>query len=531
MIQRSEKDQLIGQGRSGVVFRSRHESGTEIARKVFISGGLAKIVQYVFTGAPNAYSWNEAAVRSAVLRRRILDSLVQFWFGSRLCVARAVDYAWNEELRAFELRCEFVSANHVALRHPFTPADDAQLRDAVLNIMQPLQAHLAEAGIDGLVWQAGRGNPVALNNFMCHGRHAEDGYRWSWIDLESGVPALFPLNPLDLLRFYLPKSLHHRCALFDDVDVPKLRSYVQTRQGALISELGLERAKKLNENIDALALSQREWKSLRRYKRSMGYRLSRGDITQQQADWYDGRPLRWYSREGVRGIRSICRGMIDLLKRVGRFLAGVKLGPILKACWHTIYSQQYRARLARDYVAGRIARWQDRKQLTNAQADQIREHLDSEEASSYLTDFGVHLAVKPFVKTFELLILPGLFTAGVIEEITLLVCIALAGSSVRTLYTLGRLIQSALRGREKPWIALVVGVAPVLGNLAYPLQIIFSGTHEHATVARFILYDTFTRLGRHVPIWGGRDTLTEHVFNRCPDVILGLIAPRSFGRK
>lgn len=49
------------------------------------------------------------------------------------------------------------------------------------------------------------------------------------------------------------------------------------------------------------------------------------------------------------------------------------------------------------------------------------------------------------------------------------------------------------------------------------MQLLASSTAERDALARFILYDAFTRLVRNVPIWGGSDSLTEHVFNRLPD--------------
>ena len=54
----------------------------------------------------------------------------------------------------------------------------------------------------------------------------------------------------------------------------------------------------------------------------------------------------------------------------------------------------------------------------------------------------------------------------------------------------------------------------VIGNLAYPLQLLWSSTKERDDLARFILYDGFSRIGANLPIWGGEDTWTEHVLNR-----------------
>ncbi len=519
-LQAKSADRELGRGRSGIVFGSLDESGRCIARKIFGSSGVTKIVQYALLGAPNPYVWSEPAIRSAVLRRRILSQLVEFWFGAKLRVSRAYGHAWNVEHRAYEMRCELINGRHAALHHCYTSPDDTELQDATRQIMKPLQAHLVESGFDGLVWQAGLSNPVALNNFMCEGPDGNGGYRWAWIDLESGVPALIPINPLVLVRFYLPKSLRHGGPLFDDVDVDTLRAYVARQRNGLEVRLGRERLGELDDDIDALARNQVEWKSLPRHRCSVAYHRAKGSISHNQAEWYAQRPLRWYGRESLRAIRSVPRLVVACVSSVAGVIAKVKVGRVLIACWQGLCSQAYRERLAREYVATRIARWSARGQLSDQHADALCGQLDQDESSSYLTDFGVHLAVKPLVKLAQFWLMPTLWMAGVIDEAFLWAFFIAGGSVVRTLYTLGRLLQNTLTRRERPWVALGAGTLPVVGNMAFPLQIIFSGAHDQRSVARFILYDTFSRLGQWFPIWGGADSLTEHVANRLANILI-----------
>ena len=47
--------QELGRGRSGVVYVSHEFEGAAVARKVFGSNGLTKLVQLLFLGAPNPY--------------------------------------------------------------------------------------------------------------------------------------------------------------------------------------------------------------------------------------------------------------------------------------------------------------------------------------------------------------------------------------------------------------------------------------------------------------------------------------------
>ncbi len=72
-------------------------------------------------------------------------------------------------------------------------------------------------------------------------------------------------------------------------------------------------------------------------------------------------------------------------------------------------------------------------------------------------------------------------------------------------------------GKDIPWIALIIGLIPTVGTMAYPCQIIYSAKGRKRKIAQFIIYDFFTRIGKKIPIWGGEDTHTEHFFNRLAD--------------
>ena len=137
-----------------------------MATKVFTGERLSKLVLYILTGSTNPYTWCESAVACAAARRRILSSLAASWFEGRLGIARGFDYRWNGRERAYELDTEYVEGIHAPLRNPLAhPAPD-MIRELRRDIMNPLQERLIESGMDGLVWQAGKGNPVAASNFM-----------------------------------------------------------------------------------------------------------------------------------------------------------------------------------------------------------------------------------------------------------------------------------------------------------------------------------------------------------------------------
>ncbi len=501
----------IGRGRSGVVYVGRDRDGGKLACKVFDSQGITKVVQIVFLGAPNPYLWCWDAVYCAHLRRRILAELVEAWFGDKLRVARSSACGWNDVLRAFELQAEFVQGRPPGLHHPLRARGDDRLHELADEVLPELQKKLLEAGFDGLVWQAGYGNPVALNNFLFEPGVGPSG-RWAWIDLESGVPALAALSPKALFGYYIPRSFRFRRPLFDDVDTKRLAEYVRSD----------ERFTHLADDVVKLERRQKRWKSLSRLERSLRYRIARAQIDEVDARFYRRHVLRWYAKEAGHAAHRVWKAARRLARSAIERLRAIPFGALAVGLGRFLTSHRYRAALARRYVAGRLDAWRRRGQMSKPDADFLREHLDSEESAAWLTDFGVHVAIKPFVKGFEYWVTPALYALGVIDETAVAVILLTAGAVARTLYTAGRTIQNHFRGREKPWVALAVGVVPVLGNFAFPTQLIRSSRAEDDDLARFLLYDGFARIGAHLPIWGGRDTLTEHRLNRLPDRIVRL---------
>ena len=513
----------IGRGRSAVVYLVRDSSRADLARKIFTGDPLAKLVHVVFIGAPNPYTWNDDAIAAAVCRRRILAALVRHWFGDRLRLPGLDGASFNEEVRAHQIDMEFVTGRAAALHHHVLTGREGELRELVGDIMRPLQRHLRESGFDGLVWQAGLGNPVAASNFLLDGTPpgaptppGAESRAWVWIDLESGVPALIPLNPLTLLSFYLPKSIRHRGPLFDDVDVEKLDAYLEANRADLEASLGSDAVAGLIEESTRLAAHQQRWKTLGRFASSLAYARRRAHITDEEAAFYRTRPIRWYARLAWRAARRAPEAALHLARKVWRKIVPHSLTTVARMVWRFLFSQRWRARWASHVIRNRVRSWERRRQLSPEESHHLVTHVRSDEATAYLTDFGIHIAIKVPVKMIEWLVFPAMFAAGMIGEQTLLIALASGGAIGRTSYTLGRLIQASLRGRERPWVALATGLLPVVGNAAYPLQILYTSTERDHDVAKFILIDLFTTVGRKLPIWGGPDTQTEHFFNRLP---------------
>lgn len=515
-----DEPRFLGAGRGAQVFALRAANGATIAKKVFVGSGLARFVHQFIFGADNPYVWDRTAIEEARQRRRVLSPLVRWWLKGKLHITEIYDTTWNDTLKVNEWTMEYVDGRFARLRQPFAKEANDEIDDLVNDVMRPLQRHLVEAGFDGAAWQAGLHNPVATSNFLR--RFRRDGSaEWVWIDVESGVPALFPANPIGLFSYYIPRAIKFGRPLFDDVDCVKLRQYLALHEPEMRPEIGDDAWHALMCDVDALeaASAQSGWKKLGRTKRGIGARLTRGEINADQAEFYKRYPLLWMMREFGGAVSTVLRALAALLS------AWFDPKLWLLICRETVkllWSDSYRTAFAKRYVTSGIDRWRDRKQLTPAERDSLVSDLGNEGSAAYLTDFGMHLATKPLVKLVTWGGVPVLYAFGLMSALTLAILVIGGGAIVRTGYTLIRVVDAYRNGYQRPWVALWVGTLPVIGNVAFPLQLLFDGVGNGRNLSQFIVYDTATRVGRSLPIWGGADTLTEHRANRAADWLFSL---------
>ncbi len=507
-IAKHDKRQFIGSGRSAKVYLSC-SNGREVATKVFTGEKVSKFILFVLTGSANPYTWCKPAVQCAIARRKVLTILCQHWFGSGLSLPEVYGYRWNPGQKAYEIDMEFVPGRHASLLSPLRENQVDLAQELRRKVMDPLQARLVESGFDGAVWQAGKGNPVAESNFMI--LDEEDGYHWVWIDLESGLPALFALNPLSTLLYYIPMCFKHRRWLFDDVDCEKLRSYVDEN----CTELSPGQRDELRGEIDDLERSQRDWKQTSRHLASLNYARSQAHINDQQQQYFLDRPIRWFAVSVSRGLVSVVSGagrlVLDCLAAIRNFNYQ-KLG---KRIIKYASNSYYRWGVIRWFVRREIFLWERRGFLDQVERDVLLAELHDDEISAYLTDFSIHIGVKPFIKVFIWGFLPLLIAAGSVGFGTAALVILWTGPVVRTVYTLWRMVASMLRSRPHyPWVALFVGILPMLGNLAYPMEILYQSAGRGNVLGKFMTCAFSARIGSKIPVWGGRDTGTEHFFNR-----------------
>jgi hypothetical protein len=76
--------------------------------------------------------------------------------------------------------------------------------------------------------------------------------------------------------------------------------------------------------------------------------------------------------------------------------------------------------------------------------------------------------------------------------------------AARTVITLWRMLHPS-RGHMRYAEALLIGPIPILGTLAFPVQM----RSSHPELSAFLLRESAARVGRSLPIYGGKDSRVE----------------------
>ncbi len=517
---------FIGHGHSASVYRIMGDQQS-IARKVFTGSKIANLIHTLFYGAPSDYSWCEAAVKAAFFRRRVLAQLVNFWFGSEVQVAAALSFGKDEQTGCWYLDTQFVAGRLAQLNTPFIASGEIEYHNLRDHIMKSLHHHLLQAGFIGTVWQAGMGQPCAYANFLWSEERAENGKNiWHWIDLESGMPAIFSHDPLKLLGYYIPQACKRRRILFDDLDIPALQEYLRANASSLGERLGEQSHAKLLEDAEALIQAHELWSQESRFSRSLSYHHGRGRITPAEFRYYRDHPVSWFMKLFPLMLREYMPRLSAYLKQSWRRLFPW-LNPMIWMQYFLklIFVRDFRIAFCEVFVHQGIAHWQKSHQMTERQGKTLEDEMKKTKAQQFLADFGVHLAFKPLQYFFRLIVIPISWNAGLITTATAGILIFFIGIFLRFSYTLFRCLEELLRRHPPPLVALLVSCLPVIGTNAFPIQML-QAAGKGGLLSQFIIYEFFSRIAGYIPIWGGRHTGCDYTINRFIHRFINLIRGR-----
>ena len=299
---------------SRVVLDRKQGTATKVYRKHF----LVRLLYWLAFQAPFPYRSNRAALKAAQYRRRIAGLITKFSLG-RDIVAPVLEVRPEGDGYAFVT--EYVNGTK--------PRDKKRARQFLGRVTEVF----IQTGLP--TWQVTPHNPRAVGNLI----ETEDGdYRI--IDLESNV--VTPMLPLSGL-WGAAREAH--LPAFDDVDVPRLRSFVCNHRTELELTLGERDFRALQKAIDRYAWYERRW--------------------------HENEPRLW-----GRLARFTAR-LLDIPAHI-RGLQGQARG-----------GQQ----MAEEFIRRGIDDWEQEGHLTSPQASTLRDALSTPEVASVLVHLGAHMAI------------------------------------------------------------------------------------------------------------------------------------------
>lgn len=167
-------------------------------------------------------------------------------------------------------------------------------------------------------------------------------------------------------------------------------------------------------------------------------------------------------------------------------------------------SGSFQSQFGRLMIQSRIERWREHQRLTHAEAEALHRQLDSSAIEEYVRCFGLHLGLKLLMPVVTSLKVGGAAASVASGNPAYFLLMLMLLPMLRTATTLWRMLASG-RPAADYRDALVVGILPVVGSLAYPVQMY----SKFPALSLFLMRDFAGRVGCWLPIYGGKDSRTE----------------------
>jgi hypothetical protein len=530
------------------------ETGAQYAEKVFDSkrslSQLLRDASYAFCfQAPFPYGASRSATAAALYRRKVLRDLSEFWFGRPL-VADAFYIRRNGAGGGYILGTQYVSGhgprpgrfNPRLLRELFLRLTRRLRRSAHNGSPKPIRSSVweideataqldrfkerfRESGFAGSEWQVDKTLSVPTSNLLRNGSRD-----WTLVDLESGLPALASF------RYILPAIRLRTFPMFDDVNFAKLRDYLAANQAGLIAKLGRPRFQRLLHNAHQLEHHSTMWKTsepavLRNRSRLLVDPRVRQRVRSELVDSWRGRG-RISGRTAERLLRSnllfagylgfstltaIALGLLTLAQSIGGMIVNLLSGLAFAGRFvlGAFFNEEYLRRTAISHVDRELSGWRELGRLSDSEVNELRREMESPAAVEYMKGLTVHVVLKladpPFVGNLAIVWLAIYF------ELPQLLASMFISPALRTIYTCYRALKN-WRKRISYRNALLIGMLPQVGVLAYSMQM--AGVHPK--LSRFLVLSQAARFGSRIPLFGGTNSILEHMCMRVADFAAAL---------
>ena len=182
-----------------------------------------------------------------------------------------------------------------------------------------------------------------------------------------------------------------------------------------------------------------------------------------------------------------------------------------------LMSRRYQMWIGERSIENAINQWSDRHRISPEEAEDLRSKLRSDEILAYCRGFGLHLVLKAFAPIVIPAKVGGVaaFIASGNLWFLLPILFTPMFRSALTLFNAWSFRKNGISHRE----ALISGLLPVVGSIAFPLQM-FSTRPE---LSIFLIRDLASRLACKIPIYGGHDSRTEIELIRCTDYLISVM--------
>ena len=177
-------------------------------------------------------------------------------------------------------------------------------------------------------------------------------------------------------------------------------------------------------------------------------------------------------------------------------------------------SGRFQSEFGRLLIRSRIEHWRKNDRLTPHEDCLLNRQLESTAVDEYVRGFGLHVGLKLLLPLVISLKIGGAAATMASGNPFYFLSLLMLVPILRTAFTLWRMLirrQSPVEFRH----ALLVGMIPVAGSLAYPVQMYA----QFPGLSMFLLRDFASRIGCWFPIYGGKDSRIELMAIKSVNVI------------
>ena len=457
------------------------------------------------------------AARAALHRRVLLHELTKVFHGRPLVAnglyTRSIA---NEEV----LGTEYIEGRgprigpvnyHLFRRSGKNPEWEI---DEVAESGDYLAKMISDWGFLGTVWQCSPKNPVETANILI-----QDGQekRMVLIDTEFGVFA----PPFTIGKEVIPGYVRNLVRIgiapsFDDIDVERLEKTLNDNEQKIVDKLGTDSYESLVFHFDKLRYHLAGWKDSEDCLRS--YRYSNDENPELSDGEYTKLMLKYFELT-LRGILRVAydssvEKLRDLPKALIRGLRNLPRG--VENYGRLLFNETYQTELAARYVDEVLTQGRNSGLLSEEDVNRITGLMSDERNMEYLRGFIVHLGLK--VLDLPVLGDVGLGAASIISKTPLAFLSPMIVSPLlRTTYTTSRMVRNV--GRDLDYsLAFLGGLVPKIGIGAFLAQLFSHDLELSAFLARSLPVN----VGRHIPIYGGDRSLTQHRLIKATDILASI---------